>query len=275
MGRLGLVHDALRAPGRAARVRRAVVHVGAYLWADALCINQLDDREKEREFLRMKDVYTLCSRVCVWLGENDGFEDHAESRAVLEEIESWLGSGSFSADIPHEVLILDADDSLPLQQNIENHFVPRVEAFLDLCGKLASQQWFGRVWVIQEVALPAAEPIVIAGRYLFLFERFTRIWTVIAGMLLSRDAAAGTLDLVHHGALFRSMVEAQDNPTQTEGDPEGRWARFGRAFGRVMLRQGPADFQATNPHDHLYGMIGLCGGGELLPPELAPDYQKP
>ncbi|KAH8745575.1 hypothetical protein F5883DRAFT_529517 [Diaporthe sp. PMI_573] len=41
-----------------------------------------------------------------------------------------------------------------------------------------------------------------------------------------------------------------------------------------MAHHGPAAFEATIPHDYLYSMIGLCGGSELLPPELAPDYQK-
>lgn len=108
-----------------------------------------------------------------------------------------------------------------------------------------------------------------------MFERFTRIWNVIVGMLQTRDAASGNSDLVHHGALFHSRVQAQDNAIQTEGDPEDCWARFGRAFGEAMVRQGPGGFQATNPHDYLYIMIGLGGGGDLLPPDLAPDYQKP
>lgn len=246
-----------------------------YIWADALCINQADNREKEREIPRMRDVYTLCSRVCVWLGENDGFDDDAESRAVLEEIERWLGSGSFGADIPRDALLLTAEVNQPLQREIEDHFGPRVDAFLDLWCKLSSRTWFTRVWVIQEAALPAADPILVAGSYLFSFEGFTRIWNVIVGMLQTRDAASGNPDLVHHGALFRSRAQTQDNPIQTEGDPEDRWARFGRAFGDAMVRQGPGGFQATNPHDYLYSMIGLCGGGELLPPDLAPDYQKP
>lgn len=245
-----------------------------YIWADALCINQMDDREKEREIPRMREVYTLCSRVCVWLGENDGFDDDEESRGVLKEIERWLGSGSFGADIPRDVLLLDAEDSLPLQREVEDHFGPRVEVFLDLWCKLASRNWFTRVWVIQEVALPATDPILMAGGYLFTFERFTRLWTVIAGLLLSRDAGSSTSNLMHHGALFRSRVQTQDNPIATEGGLEDRRVRFGRAFGQAMVRQGPGGFQATVPHDYLYSMIGLCGGGALLPPELAPDYQK-
>lgn len=244
-----------------------------YIWADALCINQADDREKEREIPRMREVYTLCSRVCVWLGENDEFDDD-ESRAVLGEIERWLESGSFGADIPRDVPVLTDEESLPLQREVENHFGPRVAAVLDIWCSLAEQDWFGRAWVVQEVALPATEPIIMAGGYLFGFERFTRIWRVMAGVLLARDATAFTSDLGHHGALYRTRIHAQDHPVRTDGEPGDRSVRFGRALLEAMVRQGPAGLQATTPHDYLYSMIGLCGGGELLPPELAPDYQK-
>ena len=252
-----------------------------YIWADALSINQADDREKEREIPRMRDVYTLCSRVCVWLGENDdAFGDSAENRATLDEIERWLGSSGSSvvADVPTDRVLPTTEERRPLQREIEDHFGrDRVEAVLEVWCKLAGRAWFTRVWVIQEAALPAADPIMMAGGHLFGFERFTCVWAVISLMLTSRDAAADTSGLVHHGALFRSRIQAQQHPIQTEtdGDLEERRARFGRAFGEAMVRQGPGGFQATNPHDYLYSMIGLCGGGALLPPELAPDYQKP
>lgn len=131
-----------------------------YIWADALCINQADGREKEREIPRMREVYTLCSRVCVWLGEDDGCGDDAESRAVLEEIERWVESGSCGAAPPRDVFIPPAEDNHSLQGEIESHFGPHVEVFLDVWGKLATRDWFGRVWVIQEAALPVAEPIL-------------------------------------------------------------------------------------------------------------------
>lgn len=246
-----------------------------YIWVDALCINQADDREKEREIPRMRDVYTLCSRVYVWLGENDdSWEDDAKTKAMLEDMERWLASCSFGRDIPPDVVAIGMADSLPMRQEAEDHFGDRTAMFLDLWCELGRRDWFWRVWVIQEVALPEAEPILVAGGYLFGFERLTRPWAVIANMIIIRLMSTEVPQLVAHGALFRSRVQAQAYLLQTERELVDQRVRFGRAFMKAMGRRGPSEFQATVPHDYLYSMIGLCGGSGLLPPELAPDYRK-
>lgn len=41
------------------------------MWIDAICINQQDIGERSRQVQRMADVYTMASRVVVWLGEGD------------------------------------------------------------------------------------------------------------------------------------------------------------------------------------------------------------
>ncbi|KAI7776134.1 HET-domain-containing protein [Diaporthe eres] len=92
---------------------------------------------------------------------------------------------------------------------------------------------------------------------------------------LSRDLGAEYDALIDQGTLFRIRAYAQDNPIQTKGDTEDEGVKFGGALGAAMVRQGPGTFKATCPHDYLYGMIGLSGGGELLPPKLAPDHEKP
>lgn len=39
------------------------------LWADAVCINQDDIDERNKQVKRMKDVYTLARRTVIWLGK--------------------------------------------------------------------------------------------------------------------------------------------------------------------------------------------------------------
>lgn len=246
-----------------------------YIWADALCINQEDGREKVTEIPRMGDLYSLCSRTCVWLGENDGLDgEEEEGRAMMEEIERWLESRPCGKEWPAEVP--DDGSSPPLQRrDVEEHFGPRLNAFLRLWCEVGRRVWFTRVWIIQEVALPPTDPIIMAGGYLLSFEGFTGIWSVVAGILVTTYPEANHEFIGQHGALFRSRTYAQENPVQAEVSPEDRRVLFGRALGDALVRQGPGIFQATVPHDYLYSMIGLCGGGALLPPELAPDYQKP
>lgn len=251
-----------------------------YIWADALCINQKDNMEKITEIPRMREIYTYCTRVCVWLGEDDDDDDDAdngdggEAAVSLEEIAQWLGSSTFGEDIPRDIFDTKPEDKTKMQQQVRDHFGTRTDAFLDRWCKLAGRPWFGRVWVIQEVALPAEEPILIAGGCVLGFERFTRPCQVIQIMQLSRLSAAQRVP-VAHAALISSRAHTQDHPVETEVELEDRWDAFGRAFGKALLRQGWHSFGATDPHDYLYSMIGLCGGGALLPPELAPNYAKP
>ncbi|KAF2691459.1 heterokaryon incompatibility, partial [Lentithecium fluviatile CBS 122367] len=38
------------------------------IWADALCINQTDQKEKERQIPLMGKIYSKCEYTAVWLG---------------------------------------------------------------------------------------------------------------------------------------------------------------------------------------------------------------
>ncbi|KAM7202941.1 Heterokaryon incompatibility protein (HET) domain containing protein [Naviculisporaceae sp. PSN 640] len=40
-----------------------------HIWVDALCINQEDDQEKDRQILRMLRIYQSAERVVIWLGD--------------------------------------------------------------------------------------------------------------------------------------------------------------------------------------------------------------
>ncbi len=51
------------------------------LWIDAVCINQEDDREKEKQIQYMGRIYAQANRVIVWLGE-----PRCTSDTVLEDI---------------------------------------------------------------------------------------------------------------------------------------------------------------------------------------------
>jgi hypothetical protein len=42
-----------------------------YIWIDAICINQADNREKESQVQMMGDIYHRAFNVVVWLGESD------------------------------------------------------------------------------------------------------------------------------------------------------------------------------------------------------------
>jgi hypothetical protein len=49
--------------------RKVCGTIGAWLWIDALCINQSDVGERNHQVAQMKDIYQGAALVIAWLGE--------------------------------------------------------------------------------------------------------------------------------------------------------------------------------------------------------------
>jgi len=97
-----------------------------WLWVDALCINQEDLEEKEVQVARIADIYVAAANVLVWLGEAN---HHTVSAMKLLHDLGVAGQQNQ----------IKSDDS-------------RLRAWKDLEHFMKST-WFGRRWVIQELAL--------------------------------------------------------------------------------------------------------------------------
>ncbi|KAJ3578883.1 hypothetical protein NPX13_g1688 [Xylaria arbuscula] len=127
-----------------------------YLWADALCINQQDVKEKNHQVVLMKDIYAYAREVAVWLGPDE--EGHASE------------------------LFTDVDETLTLlESSIENEFErlnesqwykPSTEpsSLLKRLSILFQREYFSRTWVIQEVGL-ANRPVAHYGRSTINFNK--------------------------------------------------------------------------------------------------------
>lgn len=85
------------------------------IWVDAVCIDQVNEKEKGSQIPLIAEIYAKASRVVVWLGEAEGEGDRA--------LEAIRLIGERSAKSP------DAEES---QQAIR---------------KLLQRPWFRRIWV--------------------------------------------------------------------------------------------------------------------------------
>ncbi|KAK7186189.1 hypothetical protein DPSP01_005019 [Paraphaeosphaeria sporulosa] len=122
------LHDALRRLRYPDRSRS--------LWADAVCINQQDNSEKNHQVALMTQIYNRADKVLVHLGEEDETSDLA-----MECIEDF------------ERTVSDEDARI--------------------VGKLLERPWFSRIWVVQEVAR-ARVAVVICGTYCVAWDCFAR-----------------------------------------------------------------------------------------------------
>jgi Heterokaryon incompatibility protein (HET) len=107
------------------------------LWADAVCINQKDSKEKNQQVQRMAQIYRYAMEVLVWLGDA---EEMDKCINFLWGLSSSRHESAVTAD--------RADESI--KEELGRFFghteIDAVRRFLDL-------PWFRRRWVVQE-ALP-------------------------------------------------------------------------------------------------------------------------
>lgn len=123
------------------------------LWADAICINQLDVQERSNQVSFMGSLYSNASKVYLCVGDaEDG--NAFQVQAVINDAKSLRTGGGFPV--------------LPSDHPLRND--PRWYSL----GRLTTKPWFRRAWVVQEAAL-AKEPIVLYGRAEFPYRDFVTI----------------------------------------------------------------------------------------------------
>ncbi|PQE25693.1 heterokaryon incompatibility -domain-containing protein [Rutstroemia sp. NJR-2017a BBW] len=103
------------------------------LWVDALCINQDNSLERSAQVARMHAIYTHAKRVCIWLGDPAIADDPDRAGRTFKVLKK----------------ILDLDD---FHRMIASGEEP--EDWM-LVVRLMKNEWFGRRWIIQELALSA------------------------------------------------------------------------------------------------------------------------
>jgi hypothetical protein len=112
--------------------------IGRVLWIDALCINQIDEKEKGKQIEIMKRIYQQATRVVIWLGKSTPESDLAMD--ILSNPKN-LDLGRF--------LVTPIDPITQTNQNALN--------------SLFRRRWWFRAWVLQEVAVASGQTWVGCG----------------------------------------------------------------------------------------------------------------
>ncbi|KAG6364128.1 hypothetical protein INS49_005726 [Diaporthe citri] len=176
-------------------------HEARLVWADAICINQLDLQERSQQVAIMGSIFSNASRVLVCMGEppdNRGDED----------VSSLMNGFTFLWGRHPDIPALRQHDPL------------RTDARWRSVAKFMQLPWFRRAWVIQEVGL-ARDPRVLYGRCEFGYRDMLRVmkwagcqtWILqfaIPSLLVHREWHDWTqpnhplsfIDLLNHGALL-------------------------------------------------------------------------
>lgn len=209
-----------------------------WIWVDAICINQQDDREKSEQVALMSRTYSDAQVVSVWLG--------------LAPISPYL------------------QDLLPNQEEFDNGNIITFEddSFFwdDHLDNLLNRPYWSRFWVIQEF-LRAREIHYYCSDNMTTSDRLYEKFTIMSGTTYGTSAALdqdfnNTLDSKAQKYKAASLILARN----VDMFPE-----LGSSLHDLLLRHRHA--QCKDRRDRVFALLNLIGAEEhKLLSRFLPNY---
>lgn len=232
------------------------------VWADALCIDQSNVDDKTQQVQLFHRIYSQATRTVIWLGP-----DELDSGQSLRDGENLIQKGLAFA----RSLTLPSDSQASggvIAQRSQDSPSSLLDYDWTFLKAIFSRPWFGRKWIVQEVALAKEVVVAIGGGVRFPW----RDLVILSDVLLSLDASS---------ALVRNLtVEQGDRQTSTVSIST-TWGGAMYNANMIMRIQNhrvnstlldivvaTMGFQCTDPHDCVYGISSLPGRG----PMISADY---
>ncbi|KAL9577502.1 MAG: hypothetical protein Q9212_006321 [Teloschistes hypoglaucus] len=209
------------------------------LWADAICINQDDVKERSAQVARMAAVFQTATKVVIWLGlEADGSTGAIRTLSAIGSVINvdWNRFAITQADTKH------ADSDL---LDFSKRWSFNIDTWISL-SRLLTRGWFERLWIWQEVFLARCAGI-LCGQEWLNWECFRK-----AILLLGQRPV--------HRYLFDSLPRAVEFVYTHKQD----------SLVKVMERTKYA--QCSDARDRIYGILHLLLDSERL--GIQPDYTK-
>lgn len=211
------------------------------IWADAICINQQDQSEREEQVKRMSYIYKEADQVVVWLGP--GSVDSGIAMRTL----SFIGEQVVTT---MDSWILASPEAVELDWCYSAVGLPYESDTWITVNSFLSRDWFNRVWILQEIHL-ASNAILQCGLDQMSWSHFRRaivlLWTKFnACPSLSRPRIA--------------FIEPLVNPIQSNTPIS------------LILRLANKR-KCADPRDMIYGVLGLFH--EDFQKNIYPQYSLP
>ncbi|KAF9874661.1 heterokaryon incompatibility protein [Colletotrichum karsti] len=222
---------------------------GLKIWVDAICINQKDHVERNRQVKRMRMIYGKALIVSIWLGKvpDDAINDMAVLHKCIVKCQSETAASKVLEDVMAD----------PEKREIIRNTIDIV----------VGAQYWTRVWVIQEKCLGPVNPSILFGTFrmgLVPLKNFLQRATNIRGAVRAREKVWRVLKLVELVEANQERVRRGRAQTAEERrkdqDDLGLLLMVGRLAGSLDLR------------DRLYGLMGMIP--EYVTTHVEPDYTK-
>lgn len=222
------------------------------LWIDAVCIDQSNNMERGQQVTFMGDIYAA---------------------AVINT--AWLGPPTLHSDVAFELVI-----GMSTKYHLEGIATPRhtkemdevegsalsSEIFVTL-GNLPAEDWnaleetfakrvlWKRVWIVQEIAL-AQVLMLKCGRHEMKWEQLQIFWRVVVfwykRVLRISTSSPATLTMLPSSFLHDQRMSVAEKFSGEQSSLTKLWYTFHR-------------WNATDPRDKLFALLGLARDGSLVP----------
>nr|CDL70800.1 pseudo vic [Cryphonectria parasitica] len=210
------------------------------IWVDAICINQSDTEERNRQVQLMAKIYAKANRVIVWLEEATPGHGQAAGQATTDSDQA-LKSIEIAAE--------------------ERSTSSNREANQQAVQKLLQQGWFRRIWVLQEVA--AARHIVIACHSMEIDG-----YAFCEG-LKALNNTCGDLDLLSRTRSAIYLIKGAGLRSKYATSRSNRFSLYIRPLGELLDMYH--NREATERLDKVYALLGMSSDDDI-PADLLPDY---
>ena len=242
------------------------------LWVDQLCINQGDPLERATQVSLMAEIYKRATITSSWLGEAS--EDSDEAMDLIRNLGNWVYENE-------DAIFEDDHGNHPDDGSIETptDFVewlgfPLRNQNWQAMRKLFERPYWTRIWIVQELAvrgpLLKASGVIRCGRkeaHRFQYDGVCALILYISQSGRNVDASLQQVDQP-----IRSMFEHGHTPGLTMAQTIAGCASPDPAKRSLSwLVTISTKFQATDPRDKFYALLGLSSDGAQ---SFKPDYTK-
>ncbi|KAH0433912.1 heterokaryon incompatibility [Colletotrichum camelliae] len=235
------------------------------IWADAICIDQLNVNERNHQVQQMRDIYASSSETIIYLGNDNGRATSHCAWNFLERNSEWA-------------LDNDGNKDFDRPSRLENSLKSFKGTIQDVEASVLSYTWFSRVWVLQEVVVSKLVSIQ-CGRRGVPWDDFCKLLLVYPGYHRRYDLTMQSrekLDIVQE--MFQARCAYQATHGRSHLRPQ--W------YSQVANYRAPSDditemlmrarqLEASDPRDKVFALLGISANINLDDKKLAVDYSKP
>lgn len=219
------------------------------VWVDAICINQADVSERNKQVLRMTEIYQRACEVFLWLGPalDDG-------DFILEKLEGLAQIVRTAATDPTRIRMVDAlQISIGQVLQLLHADMAEAQRFWDGLQDLFNRSWWSRTWILQETA-SSSRKIFFCG------DRAFDDVGLHAALILARNVASEYLTVQNFHSDYAAGVFIFEKNCRDDS----------RLLNLLGLCRSAV---STDPRDKVYGVLGLAT--DLEDGELSPNYALP